>query len=317
VTDFLASLSPELAGWLGRALPGQQITGATPLSGGYRNQNTRLATAGGQAFVLRQYLVDEAARTCAIEAAVLRQLVGLAPVPEVVDADPAGREAGQPVLLTRYVTGEPLSQALAGAGADAAALGRAAGLALAEVGTLRFARDGFFTDATLVPAASADSASLSAFVDRALAAGPAASALSAAELDGVRALARSAEPLVARVAGAAQLVHSDFNPKNLLVLRGADGRWRVTGVLDWEFAFSGSPLHDVGNMLRFGHPAGFADGFTGGFGEGGGDLPDGWREISAALDLFALADLLTRPPEHPYFTKAVGAVRARLAAPAP
>jgi aminoglycoside phosphotransferase (APT) family kinase protein len=315
VPDFLDTLSPELAAWLGRALPGQQVTGATPLSGGYRNRNTRLATAGGQAFVLRQYLAGEAPRTCAIEAAVLRQLVGLAPVPEVVDADPAGREAGQPVLLTRYVTGEPLSGALAGAGADAAALGRAAGLALAEVGTLRFARDGFFTDATLVPAP--DPVSLSAFVDRCLAAGSAGSALSAAELAGLRALARDSEPLAARVAGAAQLVHSDFNPKNLLVLRGADGRWRVTGVLDWEFAFSGSPLHDVGNMLRFGHPAGFADGFTGGFAEGGGELPDGWREISAALDLFALADLLTRPPEHPYFGKAVDAVRGRLAAPAP
>ena len=33
----------------------------------------------------------------------------------------------------------------------------------------------------------------------------------------------------------------------------------------------------------------------------------------AALDLFALADLLTRPTDHPYFGRAVTAVRARLA----
>jgi aminoglycoside phosphotransferase (APT) family kinase protein len=313
VPDFLDTLSPDLAGWLGRALPGQQLTGATRLSGGYRNQNVKLDTAGGQSFVLRQYRMGEAAATCAIEAAVLRRLVGLAPVPEVIDADPAGQQAGEPVLLSRHVAGLPLSSALGLPDADRSGLGRAAGLALAEVGTLRFARAGFFTDATLVPAAQ-PAESLAAFVDRCLAAGPAASALSAAELDGLRALARESEPLVARVAGAAQLVHSDFNPKNLLVLRGADGRWRVTAVLDWEFAFSGSPLSDVGNMLRFGLPPAFADGFTGGFAEGGGELPDGWREISAALDLFALADLLTRPPEHRYFGKAVDAVRGRLAA---
>jgi aminoglycoside phosphotransferase (APT) family kinase protein len=112
-------------------------------------------------------------------------------------------------------------------------------------------------------------------------------------------------------------VHSDFNPKNLLALRGADGHWRITAVLDWEFAFSGSPLHDVGNMLRFGGeiPAAFADGFADGFRAGGGELPPDWREVSAALDLFALADLLTRPAGHRYFLKAVAALRARLGPP--
>jgi aminoglycoside phosphotransferase (APT) family kinase protein len=61
-------------------------------------------------------------------------------------------------------------------------------------------------------------------------------------------------------------VHSEFNGKNLLVL-GRGGRWSISAVLDWEFAFSGSPLVDVGNMLRFraSYPPSFVSGFIAGF----------------------------------------------------
>jgi hypothetical protein len=85
-------------------------------------------------------------------------------------------------------------------------------------------------------------------------------------------------------------------------------------VLDWEFAFSGSPLVDVGNMLRFREeqPDGFAAGFIAGYREAGGLLPPGWPEISEALDLCALADFLTRPPGHRYFGKAVALLRCRI-----
>lgn len=44
------------------------------------------------------------------------------------------------------------------------------------------------------------------------------------------------------------LVHGDFDPANILVDQ-INGSWVVTGILDWEFAFSGSYLWDVANML--------------------------------------------------------------------
>jgi aminoglycoside phosphotransferase (APT) family kinase protein len=109
-------------------------------------------------------------------------------------------------------------------------------------------------------------------------------------------------------------VHAGYNGKNLLAV-GSDGRWSISAVLDWEFAFSGSPLTDIGNMLRFRdeHPPGFGDGFIAGYRDAGGELPERWREISEALDLYPLADFLTRPPGHRYFGKAVAALRDRLA----
>jgi len=299
---------PELERWLDAVLPGQWVTGRERLSGGYRNRNTRLDLNDGESVVLRQYDADEASRICDVEAALLKRLRGVAPVPVLVAAEPSGTAAGQPALLTEFVPGQPLAAALAEPG-DHAGLGRAAGRALAAIGTVTFARPGFFGDGSLEPSAADLPGGLPGFVDQCLAAGPAPGVLSAAELAGLRALAQAGQPFAAEAAGARQLVHSDFNPKNLLV--APDGS--VAAVLDWEFAFSGSPLHDVGNMLRFEQPPGFADGFAEGFAAGGGDLPPDWREISAALDLFALADLLTRPASHRYFGKAVSAVRARLA----
>ena len=120
------------------------------------------------------------------------------------------------------------------------------------------------------------------------------------------------------VHGARQLVHGDFNPKNLLVRRGAGAGWAVAAVLDWEFAYSSTPLADVGNMLRFSdeHPPGFGAGFVAGFRAHGGQLPARWREISRAVDLYALADLMTRPDEHPYVARALDRIRRQLGPPA-
>ena len=55
-----------------------------------------------------------------------------------------------------------------------------------------------------------------------------------------------------------------------------------------------------------------AAGFVAGYREAGGELPAGWREISEALDRYALADFLTRPAEHRYFRQAAALIRARL-----
>jgi aminoglycoside phosphotransferase (APT) family kinase protein len=206
-----------------------------------------------------------------------------------------------------------VGEAMARDRGSAPELGAAAGRALAAIGSVSFERGGAFTGPALVPSAAGWPASLPEFAENCLEAGHAASALSAAELDGLRALAAAADPLARSTASARQLVHSDYNGKNLLAVR-RNGQWSISAVLDWEFAFSGSPLVDIGNMLRFGdtRPPGFRGAFTAGYRDAGGRLPAHWREISEALDLYALFDFLTRPPAHRYFGRAVAALRDRL-----
>jgi aminoglycoside phosphotransferase (APT) family kinase protein len=310
------ALEPPVAAWLSCALPGRRITATERLGGGYSNENIRLMTGDGS-YVLRRYRRGRAgadgARTCAVEAALAARLASAAvPVPEVIAADPEGHAAGEPLLLARHVPGVMVSEAVTADPGSAPQLGAAAGRALAAVGSVTFARGGAFTGPDLIP--SADGwPGLPEFVESCLRAPNAAGALSEAEVARLRTLAAAADPLARAVAGARQLVHSDYNTKNLLAVPRAGG-WSVSAVLDWEFAFSGSPLTDVGNMLRFrdAHPPGFDSAFVRGYREAGGGLPPRWREISEALDLYALADFLTRPPGHRYFGKAVAALRGRL-----
>jgi GNAT superfamily N-acetyltransferase len=91
------------------------------------------------------------------------------------------------------------------------------------------------------------------------------------------------------------LVHADFDPANILVHK-VDGSWKVSGVLDWEFAFSGSVLCDVANMLRYAHkmPPEFQNAFLKGLGSGGVILPENWRNTINLLNLLSLLDILQR-----------------------
>lgn len=93
--------------------------------------------------------------------------------------------------------------------------------------------------------------------------------------------------------GQSRLVHSDFNGSNILV-RQASGRWQISAVLDWEFAHSGTPLFDVGSMLRYRKKLspGFQAGFTSEFQKCGGVLPSNWQRMVRLLDLCNLVEPL-------------------------
>ncbi|MGI5241666.1 phosphotransferase [Dactylosporangium sp. CA-139066] len=292
-------LEPRLAAWAEAAI-GAPVTSARPLTGGYSNDNVLL----NERYVLRRYRGRNA---CAVEAALARRLAGTVPVAEVLAADEAGA-----VLLSRYMPGCPVDRLLAGADpGTAAALGRAIGATLAAVGTVTFAAPGFFGGGDLAPGPPGiePASGLDAFVERCLREGNAGGHLTPAEQDALLRHARQAAPDLGALAGRRSLVHADYNPKNLLAAHEG-GRWRVTAVLDWEFAFAGPPLFDVANMLRDPGPHAFADAFVAGYRDAGGELPPGWRRVARALDLFSLADFLTRPPEHRYFAKAVAHIRA-------
>lgn len=95
------------------------------------------------------------------------------------------------------------------------------------------------------------------------------------------------------------LVHADYDPANILV-QHIQGEWKISAVLDWEFAFSGSTLCDVANMLRYAHhmPLEYEHAFLVGLQNGGVQLPENWRISILLLNLLSLLDCLIRcPPE--------------------
>lgn len=91
------------------------------------------------------------------------------------------------------------------------------------------------------------------------------------------------------------LVHADFDPANILVTAN-NKQLQLSGILDWEFSFSGSTLCDVANMLRYAHhlPADYQDSFLQGLQSTGYQLSRTWQITVDLLNIVSLLDCLTR-----------------------
>lgn len=90
----------------------------------------------------------------------------------------------------------------------------------------------------------------------------------------------------------ANLTHADYDPANILV-RQIDGKWKIAAILDWEFAFAGTYLLDIGMALRYSHkiPAYYENSFIAGIQANGFQLPSKWKKQAKLMDLLCLLQL--------------------------
>ena len=228
-----------------------------------------------------------------------RLVGGTVPVPAFLYLDPTGTVGGRPYAVLPWIEGQMLHDALAGASPDdLVQLGSALGATLAAIARHGFAATGTL-DADLRVHPWPEPAT--AFIHRCLFEGEGAARLDAATRDTVWRFVEANAGLVETLAAEHRLVHADFRKPNLLVARDAAGRWRVTAVLDWEFCHAGTPLFDVGTLLRGDPGSGpvFERAFADAFRDHGGELPGDWRRMAQFLDLINLCDFLSRrnPPE--------------------
>jgi aminoglycoside phosphotransferase (APT) family kinase protein len=237
----------------------------TPLPGGLRHAMLR-----SDDLVLRVALSAE--QDLAREAAVLRHVASSVRVPRVVDA-------WEGALVLEHVAHEELPAS------DEA--GRAAGRAAARLHRTRYERSGFLDASLRVP--SPFPGALRGLLDWAGEALRGASGRALGDVAAeVSALWRAHAPALETACAAPALVHADFKAANVKWLP----RERDVLLLDWEFAWAGPPLMDLGQMLRWEEPPPFRRGLEEGYRGEGGVLPDGWRRTAEALDLFALVGLL-------------------------
>jgi Ser/Thr protein kinase RdoA (MazF antagonist) len=293
---------------------GATMAGTRTLAGGFSHETCLVTLADGQV-VVRLGGPDPA-----IEAAVMAAGREQVPVPQVLAVLPAEGDGGRPVMVLEYVAGTPLSEVLDRGEHDPAAvweLGAEVGRVIARIGAATFDRPGFFADARLTVASQPPwSRQLAPFAEQCMAAAP-PQRLDRATRRAWASLCAACAPALVAVDDQSRLAHADVNPKNILVTRAGRG-WRVDAVLDWEFSFSGCPYGDAANMVRFGadYPDGFAAGFCAGFAEGqpaGYTLTDDWLYLGRVLDMFALSDLVTRPPGHPVADQAAEQIRRWIA----
>jgi aminoglycoside phosphotransferase (APT) family kinase protein len=275
-------------------------TSLVPLDGGWSGE-TFLAEAAGERSVVRIYARPggRGPEANEVDAALLRLLRGLLPVAEVLEVRGADPAVGlPPLLVTSFLPGTRADLLLPSLGdAQLETVGRNLGALLARLAGIPMLRPGAFVDAALhiepFPEAATD---LVDWVD----AHEAALALEDDELDGLRELAGAAQDDLDTV-GRVCLVHSDVNPKNLLI---HPETLEVTGLVDWEYAHAGSPYSDLGNLLRFDRDPAFVNGLLGEYAARLGVDPHRSLDLARAADLFALVELGSRRGQNPVADRA-------------
>ncbi|GAA4697744.1 aminoglycoside phosphotransferase family protein [Nocardioides nanhaiensis] len=284
------------------------LTALTPLEGGWSGR-TFLAAGGGPDGdqVVRIYPPgDDAAgrgeAAAEVDAALLRLVRGLLPVPEVLEVRRPLPEHDQPGLLVTSVLpgvrGDLLLPTLDDDGQRRA--GAAVGAVAAVLGAIPMLREGPLVDADLRIGSWEGPDCLADWVEQSL---PALAHWSQVEQEALRGLAADVEELLADVDRVC-LAHSDLNPKNLLL---DPATLAVTGVLDWEFAHAGHPATDLGNLLRFESGprwAAYGDAVLDAYRERHGGDRDELVLRARAADLLPLLLLATRRGENPVADRA-------------
>jgi len=274
-------------------------TSLVPLEGGWSGE-TFLAEAAGERTVVRIHAKPSSRGPQAheVDAALLRLVRGLVPVAEVLEVRRADPASGMPALLvTSFLPGtraDLLLPTLDEAGMRT--LGANLGALIARLAGMPMPRAGQFVDADLRIEPFPGAEDLADWVEL-YAASLAFEAHTLAGLRRVAAAAQAHLDTVQRVC----LVHSDLNPKNLLV---DPESLAVTGLVDWEFAHAGSPYADLGNLLRFEREPAFADAVVGEYAARLDVDPRRARELARAADLFALVELASRRGQNPVADRA-------------
>ncbi len=282
-----------------------------PMAGGYSGETFLVGdesdnAAPGDAVVLRIY--SRHPDRCLVDASLLALVAGIVPAPRVVDVrPPQGDRPG--VLVTTRLPGERLDLLLPSASAEMrTTLGRTLGRVLARLSGIAMLRFGMFGGPDLHLATDAP-VGLTEWAQHFRDSGRLA-AWRAEDWESLLTLIDGAETLLqggdgedrandSRADAARSrrvLVHSDFNPKNILVdPRSGD----VTGVLDWEFAHAGSPYADLGNLTRFERHRDFVEEVVSTFVVHAPRLADHPLQMSRAADLWALVELAGGVPVNP------------------
>jgi len=255
--EAIALTPSELTKLVQPAFPGQSVTSRELASGGLVNTNIKLQLSGHpRPLLLRLYSRDSSAEAApmpevaAKEAALHRLLAPKLPVPRVVFAAPDNPVTGHAYMLRDWADGQRLeivAQHQPPTVLDE--LARDIGSVLASIHRITFTAGGFLDgQLNVVPFPPGIGGALPELLETLL--GERGKERLGPELTReLMAFAEREPNLGASWPGPPSLTHADFGGSNILVSIDEPGP-RVEAVIDWEFAFSGSPMMDLGNLLR-------------------------------------------------------------------
>ena len=283
---------------VGLAHPNKKLISFELIAGGCANLNIKILLQDeNNPLILRVYLRDKEAVYREQKLAVL--LKHMVPIPL---AYYIGELEGYPFAITEFMPGIALRDLLlSDIPNDLSAIMYEAGRILSKITAHEFSRAGFF-DKDLNIMLDLPSDDYLIFAKDCLKNETVLSVLGSSKVSKINQALDQYSHLFPDDSEK-HLVHADFDPANILVHK-VGGAWKVSGVLDWEFAFSGSVLFDVANMLRYAHkmPSEFQESFLKGLASASIKLPENWPATVNLLNLLSLLDCLKRsdPKNNPH-----------------
>jgi Ser/Thr protein kinase RdoA (MazF antagonist) len=312
-----ADLAPEILLEAGSQLSSAPLRKSAVLNGGFSTTNILLEFADGDRCVLRLSSQHERVRMEADLLDYLSREAPEVPVPKVLWRSSEHFPARPGAFAMTYVAGHPLADIEDSLPVSACRdICEQLALAAARIHDLRFTQCGLLGPGPKVAEPFASySAGTVGFLESCL---DNADLQRRAGADRCRRLHRclTHRPDLHEPSVTHQLCHSDFNQKNFLIRRDTNGGARLAAVLDWEFAFAGSSVMDIGNLLRFEHesPAVESSWFADAYRAAGGHLDKAWREQALFADLLAQCAFLIEAEERPKtFRTAIGVLDRTLA----
>jgi len=285
---------PNVKHLVADAFPNRKVARTEILTGGLINTNLKIYFESDfDPVVLRLY--RDGAAACEKEIAIHNLIHRHVPVPEILHAE-SKEPAFAVVEFIEGLTFQQLKQTN-----NLTAIRQAStsiGKTLAAIGRFRFPAPGALlaSEASLVVGNKFIEGPdpIPRILDRFLALNTFQQRAGSKLVEQLHDFVWSYAPILPSLQTDCSLVHNDFGNRNILV-REVNGVWVVAAVLDWELAFSGSPLLDVGHFLRYELDATplREPYFSRAFVEHGGHLPDNWKAVVKLIDLTGLVECLT------------------------
>ena len=290
-TDQRYAIAPQtIEKMVALAFPDEKLSSHEMISGGCANINSKITINGSETpYILRVYLRDKDAAYREQNLALL--LKKILPIPEIYFI---GNLDHHQFAITEFRTGISLRDYLLDSNpSQMEQLMTEVGKILATIQNIHFASSGFFGKDLYLQEPITQTSYIN-YAKTCLDHSTVAETLGQDVISKIKTVLRKYASLLPNETDN-HLVHGDFDPANLLIAQ-LNGRWQISGVLDWEFAFSGSFLQDMANMLRYAHqmPLTYEAAFLSGLQKGNVTLPENWRLRTHLLNLLALLDCLTR-----------------------
>ncbi len=272
------------------------ITAVNILPGGCANTNYKIDFAHHAPLVVRIYTREGSA--LGRERDILQLVEGKLPTAKMLFADESLKNTSYPYAVFSYVDGILLRDLIFCGDSEAVSTCFfEAGRYLARLSTITFPEGGFFEKGLKIRPFSKDEAYLNLALSL-LKSSTIKRDFGSELVKDIKTLVLNAKEFLPENTPA-YLSHGDFDASNIKVIKLSNS-WRISGILDWEFAYAGTYFLDIGQMLRYSHklPAHYESAFLKGIDAGGLELVPSWKQRAKIMDLLCLLQLAHSNPKN-------------------